>query len=300
MSKYKILISGASGNLGKKLIKGLASDKNNLLESLEIDLIVRDYDQEKINTVGRYVLLDDFLNKSRQRYDAIIHTATNYISSDKSIIEGINANIMLGARLLECIDESSPIGCFINIDTALPENAGYYAATKKCFRRILEYYSSKNSLRVVNVRPDYIYGDDVREERYIGYVLTRALLNEDIEVKSPNNTRCFIVDTEFASFILRVLQKKLNEHDARSCFENIDVTSGVYHNHLQAAELIKNVVGSRSNIVVCDNKADLVSAQLRLDDKIQNEMYNFCFTPFDRGVREIINSAVKEGKVCVI
>ena len=134
-----ILISGATGFIGKSVVESL-SKKNNLF------LVSRKTLKSSTSNINylSYSDSDGFLNidsRNIKKIDIVLHLATHFVSkhTDEDLPKLMNANLLLGIRLLELCTE---LNCkrFINISsfaqscdgtTSSPQNL--YAASKESF-----------------------------------------------------------------------------------------------------------------------------------------------------------------------
>lgn len=148
-SKKKILITGATGFLGKNFV--LSNYKNyNFYCIFNKKKLPKKYYVDSITYKKK---IDEIISFVRSiKPDITIHFATHYSKLDQKskIKDMINSNILFGSELLEAI-ELNNVDKFINISSIWQNSNGkkkyypvnFYSSTKEAFQKILEYYSLK-------------------------------------------------------------------------------------------------------------------------------------------------------------
>src|SRR3989344_6162676 len=155
----KLLVSGATGFIGKHLVKRLTKDGYNLFS------IVRPSSKsETMEKVTPYIFdgnidqLTFFMKKNH--FAGVIHLASLFLAQHKSgdIKELINSNVLFATSLLEASVKSN-IPWFINTGTFWQhyQNKEYspvnlYAATKQAFENIARYYIETSEINFVTIK----------------------------------------------------------------------------------------------------------------------------------------------------
>lgn len=161
----KILISGATGYIGKELIRSLQKNYDIIAlvrhssNSIELEnmncKIVKFHDYEDIINI--------FKNNN---FVGVIHIASNVLVEHKSSDIGqlINSNITFGTYLLEA-SKQTDVKWFINTGTFWQnyQNEDYnpvnlYAATKEAFEKISKYYTETSSLIFTTIKLNDTFG----------------------------------------------------------------------------------------------------------------------------------------------
>lgn len=161
----KLLISGATGFIGKYLTKRLTEEGHTLFS------IVRPLSKiETIEKITPYVFdgnidnLISFLQKNN--LNGVIHLASLFLAQHKpeDVKELINSNVLLASSLLEASAKSN-IPWFINTGTFWQhyQNKKYspvnlYAATKQAFEDIAEYYIETSTINFVTIKLSDTFG----------------------------------------------------------------------------------------------------------------------------------------------
>lgn len=163
----RILITGASGYLGRHLVRQFSQEAGN-----QIHAVVRsDSATQALDGLARcwvydrsYASLDDIFAKTK--VDLVIHVAAlaTYDTTAQNIAPLIEANLGLGTFLLQAM---SAHGCrrLINTGTYWQHYAGeaynpvcLYSAMKEAFEKIADYYAQAEKFHVVTLKLTDVYG----------------------------------------------------------------------------------------------------------------------------------------------
>ena len=160
-----ILISGATGFVGRHLVPVLQQGGNKLI------CIVRDK-KKAVELFGdvdiSYVHIEHLDEIEKYAPECVIHLAA-YLSSkdDLGTLERLlDANIRFGTLLLDSLKRCKSLKLFVNFGTFAEyrygpmeiNNAYLYSATKTAFKQLLKYYSDLNHYKYINIIPYTIYG----------------------------------------------------------------------------------------------------------------------------------------------
>jgi len=163
--KMKLLITGATGFIGKELIRKLQNSYNivalaressdtSVLEDMHCEIIKFHDEKDIINT---------FTNN---KFVGVIHVASNVlVEHDISNIDSLmNSNITFGTHLLEACKLTN-VKWFINTGTFWQnyQDEDYnpvnlYAATKEAFEIISKYYTETSDLIFTTIKLNDTYG----------------------------------------------------------------------------------------------------------------------------------------------
>ena len=167
----KVLISGATGSIGKELTVALCKAGHT------VAIIVRDYHKAKsIYSTANYTRSIVIISIGKSNWDeelaafspeVVIHLASLLTSrDDMNIIPSlIESNITFGAQLLQALKPTN-FKLFINTGTFAEYafgggelNPSYlYSASKTAFHSIIRYYQKLSDFKVFNVIPYTVYG----------------------------------------------------------------------------------------------------------------------------------------------
>jgi len=162
----KIFLTGATGFIGKHLVKKLIEEGHIITINL--------FGEEKTpfdDTVLTYNLNEANIKKdtdylTRESFDGIIHLASLYLTVHKpeDSVKLIDTNVRFSTYILECASQAK-VKWFINTGTFWQnyQNADYspvnlYAATKQAFESIAQYYIETNQIRFCTLRLCDTYG----------------------------------------------------------------------------------------------------------------------------------------------
>jgi CDP-paratose synthetase len=234
-----ILLTGATGFLGSKILKRLISDQE------EVVVLKRSFSNssriDDLLTSCKYYNIDEepieaIFNK--HKIETIIHTATCYGRRNETIDEIYLSNYYFPFKLAT-IAERVGVARFINTDTSLSKNVNHYSFSKKQFSEALIFLRSK--MKVVNIELQYIYGPGDEKWKFLSMLVNKLANSEPyIEFTSALKKRDFIHIDDVVSAYLLLLNT-----------ENIDVSkfeigSGKAKSLQSIINLTKELTGNTS------------------------------------------------------
>jgi nucleoside-diphosphate-sugar epimerase len=233
MSKYRILLTGASGFLGSHLLESL------LNKGYKVVILKR--------TTSSLWRIEHLLNKVKaydadlrslqnifeeQSIDCVIHTVCHYGRDRVETSVILESNLMLGLRLLDLALEYQ-VKTYINTDTLLPRNINAYALSKKQLVDWLEFYS--NNIQVINIKLEHIYGPKDDSTKFVYWVLSQFRENiPEIKLTLGEQKRDFTYIDDVVSAYLTILKNK----DKLAGFNEFDIGSGKL---ISVREFIENL-----------------------------------------------------------
>lgn len=168
----KILVSGATGFIGKHLIKELTVKKYSVSVVARPSSNTETFKKKGLNI---YVFQNDVNNlisfMGREKFDGVVHLASLFLAQHKpeDVKELVNSNILFSTTLLEACTKSN-VSWFINTGTfsqhynnKIYSPANLYAATKQSFEDIAKYYFETSPINFVTLKLYDTFGvDDTR------------------------------------------------------------------------------------------------------------------------------------------
>lgn len=250
----KILITGATGSVGKNLLPFLLQQ----YEDVEIMTLNRDQEKAGLLYTDRRIINAGAINREeihRFNPEYVIHLASFVTSSnDETVIERmLDANISYGVRLLDAL-RGLPIRLFINFGTFAEyrlgadqiDNAYLYSASKSAFKRFLEYYSSLCGFAYVNVIPYTIYGGIESQKKIIDYVYDSFDAEEPVGMTLGEQTLDLVHVSDLCSLMSFMLDN--SERFAASCRRDYFLGTGQGVRIRDLAQLMETVFDRKCNI----------------------------------------------------
>ncbi|MBZ4036533.1 NAD-dependent epimerase/dehydratase [Flavobacterium sp. 17A] len=286
-----ILITGGTGYLGSHIIKELLS------KNYEVSVLIREKSSTKRldSCAGKLKFIDItnleafFVNR---KVDGIIHIATNYGRKGESVLDVVNSNLYFPIRLLEFAIQNK-VDYFINTDTSLPKNINPYSLSKAHFRDWLSIIPSE--MKIINVIPEYFYGPNDDETKFITGMLHKFFRNEEsIDLSEGIQKRDFIyIDDVVSAYMCLIENLNKIKHNT-----NIQLGSALTISLKNLVLLLKEMSCNRKTVLnfgkipmrkddVLESKAD-VSYLLQLGWKPKISL--------EDGIRKIIELENLENK----
>jgi len=190
MRPSNILLTGGTGFLGSALLRKLAS-------RTEFNLTVLKRTSSRLDRIRPLLQatrvsfrdidatdLDGLF--AEQRFDVIIHCATNYGRGNTDILDIVNANLMLPLTLLQ-LGIKHHVKTFINTDTIIDKRVNYYSLSKKQFLDWLEAAAGK--MQCVNMALEHFYGPFDDESKFTTMVFHKLLHNAPSIALTPGRQK---------------------------------------------------------------------------------------------------------------
>jgi nucleoside-diphosphate-sugar epimerase len=242
----RILITGATGFIGQKLLK-LLTDHNHT---------VAIHSRNQPEGIDSNVLV--FSGELNQFQDEIIAFSPQYVfhlvgssiypknKEDEEVLW--SSNVQYGNTLLAIVKEIPEL-IFVNFTTSLAYEgsiispSSFYALTKANFIQSLEYFARFYTLRVFNLILYTVYGKGDKTKRAINYILDSLDAIEPISMSPGEQIMDFIHVDDVIRLCMHLLENKPNEK-----MEEIHVGTGSGSTLKQAAVLIESLSDQKANI----------------------------------------------------
>lgn len=209
-----ILLTGATGFIGSKLLEALIVDGYNV-----IILLRATSNTKRIHHLaGKYVAyvikegsdIDEniFIDN---KVDTILHTATEYGREGRLLSSVLTGNVIMPVRLIE-IGLKNGLKRFINTDTffckptVTPTYLKDYIASKKILREFLLDFSA--SIQVDNMRLEHVFGEHDSADKFVTTIINDCLNNKKkILLTEANQKRDFIYSSDVVNAFITVLKE---------------------------------------------------------------------------------------------
>ena len=212
----KILVTGATGFVGRPLIEELIKDS-------KFQLLILSRDVQKAKAIFKHLgekniyFAENNDTESIQSYnpDVVLHfAALNTSRNDRLIIDNIvDANITNGVKLLDALSPCDNLKLFVNASTfaAYRNNAGIdnsnlYAASKTAFEVFMDYYSDKDGYQVISAILYSIYGGDMTVKRVMDYIAESINATENVAMTAGEQQLDFIHVNDVVDFYKCLLE----------------------------------------------------------------------------------------------
>lgn len=252
----KVLVTGATGFIGKNLCNQLVQDKTNVvfalirptsvIQGLSSDVHLLVYN----NQIEQLV---ETLDKIK--IEGIVHLASLFLASHKysDIDNLVDANLRLGMYLLEAAVLTN-VQWFINTSSFWQHYRGQkynpvalYAATKQAFETILLYYREISNLRMVTLELFDTYGPNDRRSKLFN-LLKNTLDSEKPLLMSPGRQRLNLVYIEDVVAAYIQLMGWFND-PSKELREKYCVSAQKLVSLREVVKLFSDVVGQDLNIL---------------------------------------------------
>lgn len=218
----KIFVTGATGFIGKYLVKQLTDEGNEITVNIRGEKLSPFDNNVKTYQLGVNDIATDILFLSENKFDGIIHLASLYLTIHKpeDAVKLIDSNVGFSTYVLECASQAN-IKWFINTGTFWQnyENAEYspvnlYAASKQAFEAIAQFYYETKRIHFNTLKLCDTYGpNDTRPK--IFNLWSRIAKSGEMLDMSPGNQIIDIAHIEDIVCAYILLANHINNKDKR-------------------------------------------------------------------------------------
>ena len=283
----KILVTGASGFIGRALVKKLSSQGLQVISVNSADGDIADrhtlekHVQQNIAHVfhlaGKTFVPDSWVNPQGFYQTNVLGTV--------SILEFCRSN-SIPLTYVSAYVYGHPNTLPICEDSAIKPN-NPYAMTKWLAEQACEFYSNTYSFPVTTIRPFNAYGIGQSQNFLIASIISQALDGgESIVVKDLTPRRDYV----YLEDLLNALAATLNTENRYRVY---NIGSGVSLSVKNVIDVIQNVVGINKSII-CDEvvrRSELIDVVADIS-RARNELGWQPEYSFQAGIESIINAAL--------
>jgi len=203
--KETILLTGATGYLGSNLLKALIRAgrynvivlKRSFSNTFRISEVLDKVTVYDIDLVKPEEMFKD------NKVDIILHCATDYGRKNASILQIIEANLILPVMLLE-LGRKYGARCFVNTDTILDKRVNHYSLSKKQFKDWLFNY--RNDMVCANVALEHFYGPGDDKTKFVSFIVDSLLKKvAKLDLTKGEQKRDFIFIDDVVGAFLKII-----------------------------------------------------------------------------------------------
>jgi nucleoside-diphosphate-sugar epimerase len=250
----KILVTGATGFVGRHLMPKLINERHEILE-----LTIEPEVSEKLygDKTQKY-LIDDNQSELTDKIEnfnpeIIIHLASFLTSLDDYNTQKklLNTNILFLCRILDAIKNTN-LKLFINTGTfaeyykgdGVFDPAYLYSATKTASRSFLDYYSKVYNFNYVTVVPYTIYGGNDSQKKIIDIIYESLDSQQSTDLSPGEQQLDFIHVEDITDFYIHLI-KNIENLEYKS---NFQVGTGLGISLRELTKIIEDQTNKTANI----------------------------------------------------
>ncbi len=249
----RILITGATGYVGRNLLPQLHEITNDLL------IVSRDIaTAESLFPYAKHSVAGDWDTVISFNPEVVLHLATLSTSSDAAdIIQPmIDANITFGVQLLNALKECDAMKLFVNIGsfaeyrlgTEKKKDAYLYTATKSAFCHFVDYYADLCNYKYLTLVLYTVYGGVDLRKKIIDYVFDALDAKEPVKMTAGAQCLDFIHVGDVVAAIKQCALQNEELYEKLPQGTEFHIGSGVGTSIRAMAEMVSEITGKPLNV----------------------------------------------------
>lgn len=242
----KILITGASGFIGRKLVERLVLEKNEV--AIYSRKVACNFPEPVKIFEGEINALSESIQSFAPNYVFHLAGLSIYQKNTQDRERLWEANVLFGAKLVEILKNNKNV-VFVNFNTSLAYRGmgiypySYYAITKACFLQTLSYYTEKNYFKAFNLILYNVYGVNDSTKRAINYIIDSLGAHIPVLMSPGEQVMDFIHVDDVIQLCIELLKQTPSIPK-----EDIHVGTGRGISLKETAHLISVLSGKQTNI----------------------------------------------------
>lgn len=245
-----IIIAGATGYLGQKLLERLINRNHKIMIIMRSTNAYLNELIEKKKIDGCGVAVDELEYKIRSFEPDVVFCTTCCYETDPNFLDKtIDANYGFPSLLLRIVSHLE-IGKnirFISIGTSLPPTLNLYSLTKYQFGEIGRFFGMTGKIQFVNILLESFYGIDEPPVRFISRSIIKLKNNSELLLTEGKQKRDFIFIDDVTK-ILEYLCYSPVDFQAYDNYLSLPVGSGCQPSIMEILYYLKELCNSNSDL----------------------------------------------------
>ena len=276
----KILVTGSSGFIGKKIVKRL--DKLKVITDSNISERIDLQNKEQVMKLDSADMVIHLGGKTPQNelkwneyFDNNVIGTLNILEYciQKKVKKMIYVSSYVYGNPKYCpIDENHPIN---------PHNA--YTESKYLGERLCEFYCNRSDLNLIILRPFNIFGESMREGFLITNLINSVKTGKKLTIVNKNSKRDFLHVDDFVDLIVKLI-------DCDFKFEVFNVGAGRSYSFEDIIKKIERMTSQKINVDYEENKEIFIDDITSDISKIKNKIKWQPRIKFDEGLEKMLKS----------
>jgi nucleoside-diphosphate-sugar epimerase len=230
----KILFLGGSGFLGQQLLRSLPAD----IQPFAVARSLKS--ANRITRISPSVEVVSTQTAAKIKFDRIFNLVVDYGRGGMPLARLMQPNLLYPLELLEAVEAE----VVINVATALPQEYSNYAFSKKLLEYALRYLEKRTKRRFINIHLHNMYGPGAEISELVGFVISKMLREQSVEVSDCSNSRDFI----FVDDVVQALYLISAKHEELPAGSPVEIGSGEPTCLRNLIFMLRDLTGSNSEI----------------------------------------------------
>jgi len=276
----KILITGTSGFIGKKVVKRL--------DKLKVIKDSNNFERIDLQNREQVMKLDSA--------DIVIHLGGKTPQNELRWSEYFDNNVIGTLNVLEyCIQKKVKKLIYVSsyvygdpkycpVDEKHPVNPhNAYTESKYLGERLCEFYCNRSNLNLIILRPFNIFGESMREGFLITNLMNSVKTGKKITIVNKNSKRDFLHVDDFVDLIVKLI-------DCDFKFEVFNVGAGKSYSFEEIIKKIEKITSQKINVNYEENKEICIDDITSDISKIKNKIDWQPKIKFDEGLEKMLKT----------